>query len=175
MNIKNHEASIQPQTIEIDVQSEEYSEKLAAAEVFAKKATVNAEFAEAGIAVETVLADGTVETKNVTKEGDVIITNPGGEQYIVRQEDFFKKYQATENDGEYRAVGMVRAIKNDTGNQIELIAPWGEKMTGDADCYIVSAVDLDKPHDVTADRYIIGAAEFKQTYGPIQEVLADEV
>lgn len=175
MNIKNHEKPATPRSVELDVQSSDFTEKLQVAEIYAKKATVQAEFAHAGVPIETVLEDGTIETKNVTKEGDVIITNPAGEQYIVRQEEFFRSYEATDEEGVYRSTDMIRAVPNDTGTDIEIMAPWGEKMRGDADCYIVSAVDLDKPHDVTTDRYIIGAAEFKQTYGPIQEVLADEV
>ena len=43
----------------------------------------------------------------------------------------------------------------------------GRKMRGDADCYIVSPVDFDNPHQVSADRYIVGREEFEQTYGSI--------
>ncbi len=40
---------------------------------------------------------------------------------------------------------------------------------------IVAVFDPDNPSDVDSDRYIIGAEEFRDTYGPIEEVLADEI
>lgn len=40
---------------------------------------------------------------------------------------------------------------------------------------IATVFDPDNPYEVGSDRYIIGAAEFAETYGPIEEVLADEV
>lgn len=175
MNIKNHEKPATPRSVELDVQSSDFTEKLQAAEIYAKKATVQAEFAHEGVPIETVLGDGTIETKNVTKEGDVIITNPAGEQYIVHQEEFFRSYAATDEEGIYRSTDMIRAVPNDTGKDIEIMAPWGEKMRGDADCYIVSPVDFDNPHQVSADRYIVGREEFEQTYGSIQDVLAGEL
>lgn len=175
MNIKDHESLTQPSSVEVDVQSSDFTEKLQAAEIYAKKAKVRAEYATEGVPIETILGDGTVETKNVTKEGDVIITNPGGEQYIMRQEDFFKRYEATDEDGVYRSTDMIRAVPNNTGTSIEIMAPWGEKMHGEPDCLIVSPVDFDNPHQVSSDRYIIGRHEFEQTYGSIQDVLAGEL
>ncbi len=70
---------------------------------------------------------------------------------------------------------MARAFTNDTGRPIEIMAPWGEPQFGDADCKIATTFDPDKPDEISADRYIIGRQEFEDTYGPIEEVLADEV
>ena len=55
------------------------------------------------------------------------------------------------------------------------MAPWGEPQCGDENCMIATVFDPDNPNEIGADRYIIGADEFAETYGPIEEVLADEV
>lgn len=159
----------------LDLSTEEYTTKLAEAPVYAKKAEVNAVIASGGEVIETVLADGTKETTNTAGAGDAIITNPGGEQYIIPAETFNKRYEATSEDGVFRAKGMARAFKNDTGAPIEIMAPWGEPQFGDENCMIATVFDPDNPDHVGSDRYIIGAAEFAETYGPIEEVLADEV
>lgn len=75
----------------------------------------------------------------------------------------------------YRAKGMARAFKNDTGAPIEIMAPWGELQQGDENCMIATVFDPDNPNEIGSDRYIIGSDEFAETYGPIEEVLADEV
>ena len=160
---------------QIDLSTDDYTLKLAEAPVFAKKAEVSAVVAAAGQEVRTVLANGTEETVNITEEGDVIVTNPGGEQYILKPENFAKRYESTTEDGVYRAKGMARAFKNDTGAPIEIMAPWGEPQFGDENCMIATVFDPDNPNDIGSDRYIIGADEFAETYGPIEEVLAEEV
>ena len=159
----------------LDLSTGEYTAKLAEAPVFAKKAEVAAVTATAGQEVRTVLANGTKETVNYAEEGDVIVTNPGGEQYILKPDNFAKRYEATAEDGVYRAKGMARAFKNDTGAPVEIMAPWGEPQYGDENCMIATVFDPDNPSEIGSDRYIIGADEFAETYGPIEEVLADEV
>jgi hypothetical protein len=162
-------------TLELDLSTEEFTKKLAEAPVFAKKSLVNARVATAGEKITTTLADGTQETVNSANEGDVIITNPGGEEYIIGDEKFTKRYEPTQEEGVYRAKGMARAFQNDTGRPIEIMAPWGEKQFGDTNCMVATTFDPDSPNEVSADRYIIGRQEFEDTYGPIEEVLADEV
>lgn len=159
----------------LDLSTEEYTAKLAEAPVFAKKAEVSATVAVGGEKIETVLANGTVETTNVANPGDAIVTNPGGEQYIIPAETFQKRYESTTDEGVFRAKGMARAFKNDTGAPIEITAPWGEPQYGDENCMIATVFDPDSPDHIGSDRYIIGADEFAETYGPIEEVLADEV
>ncbi|MEO5950690.1 MAG: PGDYG domain-containing protein [Candidatus Saccharimonadales bacterium] len=159
----------------LDLSTEEYTAKLAEAPVFAKKAEVHAVVAVGGEKIETVLANGIVETVNIANSGDAIITNPGGEQYIIPAETFTKRYEATTEEGVFRAKGMARALKNDTGAPIEITAPWGESQFGDENCLIATVFDPDSPDQIGSDRYIIGADEFADTYGPIEEVLADEV
>ena len=167
--------STQPKYEKIDISKDEYTAKLAEAPVFAKKAIVKAVVATGGEQIKTVLANGTEETHNTANPGDAIITNPGGEQYIIPAETFAKRYEATAEESVYRAKGMARAFKNDTGAPIEITAPWGEPQFGDENCMIATVFDPDNPNEIGSDRYIIGADEFAETYGPIEEVLAKEV
>ena len=50
---------------------------------YAKFARIQAIEAVGGEVIETILADGTKETSNTANAGDWIVTNPGGEKYIV--------------------------------------------------------------------------------------------
>lgn len=150
-----------------DINSEEYTQALAEASIFEKTATIQARLAQAGEVVATTLADGTQETTNTANEGDFIVTNPGGEQYIVPGEKFVKRYETTDQEGTFKAVGMIRAIKNPSAESIKIVAPWGEEMDGDAECYIVTGYDPTNPEEISSDRYIIGAQEFADTYAPM--------
>jgi hypothetical protein len=153
---------------ELDLNSELFTNLLSEAPIYAiyeKAARIQARVANEGEAVQTILADGTIETSNTANAGDVIVTNPGGEQYIVPADKFNVKYSAVEGSpGEYQSIGEIRAIKNATGKEITITAPWGEKMVGGADSYIVSAYDKEHPDIISEDRYLIGGDEFAATY-----------
>lgn len=159
-----------PTALELDLSTDEMTKKFASARIFAKKGKVQARTAVAGESLQTVLADGTVETSNTAEEGDVIVTNPGGEQYILKPDNFAKRYETTEDDGVYRAKGMARAFTNPTAADIQITAPWGELQYGGAECMIATVYDPSNPVEISADRYIIGAEEFAATYGPAEEV-----
>ena len=163
------------QKLELDLTTEEWTEKLAEAPVYAKKGVVEARILTEDEQLNTVLADGTVETSRTVPAGEVIVTNPGGEQYAIEREKFEKRYDTTTEEGVYRAKGMARAVDNPTGQDIQIMAPWGELQFGGPDCKIATVFDPDNPNGVGPDRYIIGRQEFEDTYGPIEEVLADEV
>lgn len=166
-----HMETLHPkQTREVDLSTNEWTERLANAPVFAKKGIVQARQAAPGERVTTTLADGTEETVNTANEGDVIITNPGGEQYIIGGEKFSSRYEATEEEGVFRAKGMARAVQNPTGSDIEITAPWGEVQRGGPDVMIATVFDPQQPELVGADRYLIGYAEFQETYAPYEEV-----
>lgn len=111
----------------------------------------------------TVLADGTAETVNTCNEGDYIVTNQGGEQYVLASENFTKRYEPME-DGNYRAKGMCRAFPNPTGDDVSVTAPWGEEQHGGPDAMFAVAIDPGNPSEVGNDRYLIGADEFRSTY-----------
>lgn len=149
----------------LDLSTPEATEALAQAPVYAKKGIVHARPAVPGETIVTTLADGTEETSNVADESAVIITNPGGEQYVIDADKFNNRYGATEEEGIFKAKGMARAVQNPTGNPIEIIAPWGEPQYGNAECMIATVYDPNQPDVVSEDRYIIGRQEFEDTYG----------
>jgi hypothetical protein len=157
--------------VEVDAHSAEISEALAAAPLYEKTATVKAREAVEGEVIKTVLEDGTVETTNTANAGDKVITNPGGEEYIIGGDKFKSRYQDTDEPGVYKAKGMARAINNPTGEEISVVAPWGEVQYGGPDAKILVAVDPENPDaEIGADRYIIGGQEFMDTYGLVSEV-----
>ncbi|MBP9738996.1 hypothetical protein KBD20_04885 [Candidatus Saccharibacteria bacterium] len=164
----------QTTALELDLSTDEWTQLLAEAPVYAKKGLVQLRPATPGEKIITTLADGTVETENIAGENDVIVTNPGGEQYIIDAEKAGKRYEPTDEDGVYRAKGMARAIVNPTGQPIEITAPWGEKQFGNPDCLVATVFDPDQPDEIGSDRYIIGADEFAETYGLAEEVLTTE-
>ena len=154
----------------VDLSTEEYTQKLKEAPVYAKFGTVEAKIADKQEVVETKLTDGTVETTNTAEVGDAIITNPGGERYVVRADKFAKKYEATDQEGVYRATGISRAIENPEGVDIQITAPWGETQIGKADCLVMTMFDPANPDEISQDRYIIAHDEFLETYKPYEEV-----
>ncbi len=163
--------SIKSKIVEVDPHTPEISEALANAPLYEKTATVQAREATEGEVIETVLEDGTVETSNTASAGDMVITNPGGEQYIIGGEKFTSRYGDTDEPGVFKAKGMARAINNPTGEEISVVAPWGEVQYGGPDAKILVAVDPENPDaEIGADRYIIGGQEFMDTYGLVSEV-----
>ena len=154
----------------LDISTPEYTQMLVEAPVFAKKGTVEARQVTVPEEVTTTLADGTQETVNTAVPGDFVITNPGGERYILKPDNFAKRYEATDEAGVYRAKGMARAFQNPTGAEIDIMAPWGEVQHGGPDCMIATTYDPENPDEVGSDRYIIGAAEFVDTYATYAEV-----
>lgn len=147
-----------------DINSDEYTRALADSLVYEKTATVHARPAQLGETIQTTLANGTIETTNTAEMGDFIVTNPAGEQYIIRKGKFSKNYEPTDREGEYKALDLIRAIKNPTRKPLKIIAPWGKEMYGDKHCYITSGYDPAHPEEIGDNRYIIGAREFADTY-----------
>ncbi|MEO8104897.1 MAG: PGDYG domain-containing protein [Candidatus Saccharibacteria bacterium] len=150
--------------IDLDLSEEHITEALQAAPIYLKKVIVHAKAATPGEQVRTVLANGREETVNSAQLGDIIITNPGGEKYIMNLEKFTARYDALDENGNYRAKGMIRAITNPTQKNIRVMAPWGEAQNGDAACLIACPYDPVRPAVLGADRYIIGQEEFRTTY-----------
>ena len=151
------------ETANIDLNTPEMTQLFAEAPLFIKSAIVEAQVVEESTEITTQLADGTNETTNTAEAGDVIVTNPGGEKYVLKPDNFAKRY-ADQGDGTYRATGACRAVTNPTGEPITIIAPWGEEQRGGPDCMIAVAVDPSNPTEFGSDRYIIGKEEFAQTY-----------
>ena len=114
--------------------------------------------------VETILADGREETKNVATPGDFVVTGPGGERYVVKPEVFAARYGRRRGTGDvYLARGEIIAVPNPLGRAIRFRAPWGEAQTGAADCMIADMFDP-ATRKRAGSPYIVGRAEFEKTY-----------
>lgn len=144
----------------LELYPDRVAERLHAGEkMYQKQAKIHATVAHGGETINTVLSDGTEETTNTAQAGDYIVTNPGGEQYVIKPDVFHSRYASTDHEGEYQATGKVIAMMNPTGKPISLQAPWGEMQYGGARSIL--AVPIDEP----TKPYIIGREEFDETYG----------
>lgn len=129
---------------------------------YAKFARVQAVCATGGERIETILADGTKETTNVAAPGDWIITNPGGEKYIVPAAKFPKKYEPAPELGEnwYKPTGGVQKFLELTEDTV-FICSWGEEQFIKAGG-MINVTNLD-------DIYGIARDEFFDTYKECDE------
>lgn len=138
------------------------------APIYQKQGEVRAVFALGGEVVVTILADGTIETRNTAKKGDAIITNPGGERYIIGAEKFARSYEPKEEEeGVFIAKGHSKAIVNPWEVPITMVASWGKMQNGQSDCMIADTYDI-KTGTLGGEPYIIAPREFNQTYRPVQ-------
>jgi hypothetical protein len=150
----------------VDRKTPDLLEGLNTAQLCKKFGTVQARAAELGEKVTTTLADDIVEVKeNIAKDGDWIVQNPGGESYIISGEKFHSRYELTDQDGVYAAKGYCRALPNPFGVDIEIMASWGSPQYGDKFCFIASISDADG--NIDDEPYLIGYAEFQETYAPV--------
>lgn len=150
----------------IDRKAAEIMKALAEAPVYKKQGRVQARKAVPGEQVTTTLASGAKETVNTANEGDWVMTNPSGEQYIISEKKFFGRYEETDEPSVYAAKGYCRAIKNPFGEPIEIMASWGEPQTGDENCMVADTCDADG--NVDGEPYLIEAKAFAETYKPVQ-------
>lgn len=127
--------------------------------LFAKTARVSARKGFPGEEIITKMKDGLTETKNIVQKGDMVITNPDGEQYVMPAETFLKKYEIdTDHPEQYRPKGGAQEfifVKDD----ISFTAPWGEQML------IKAGGMLNITGREKGDIYGIQRDEFKRTYG----------
>lgn len=129
---------------------------------FAKFARVQARPAITGEVIITILANGKKETSNAANEGDWIVTNPGGEQYIVAADKFPKKYEAAPEIGAdwYKPTGGVQKFIQ-LCEDVVFICSWGEEQSIDAGGFI-NVTDLN-------DIYGVAEQEFNDTYKECDE------
>ena len=119
------------------------------------------------------------ETTKSLQPGQWILTNPAQVEgdypnnYAVDGDKFAKRYEPTSRPGVYRARGMARIIKNETGTSVEVTPSWGGTQEGDANCYFVATYDPNNPDEISADRYLLDENDFA-TYGLAAEVLAED-
>lgn len=113
-------------------------------------------------AIETILADGTRETTNTANAGDWIVTNPGGEQYIVPSAKFPKKYEPAPElgDGWFKPTGGVQKFL-ELSEDTSFVCSWNEEQFIAAGGMInVTCLD---------DIYGIARQEFFDTYKECDE------
>lgn len=135
--------------------------------LYRKSVTVEAYQTTEDTPLDTVLADGTLETSRTVPSGQWVVTNPDGEQYAITDETFTARYEHV-NGNTYQAKGIIRAFPNPFGHPITIMAPWGELQFAERDCYF--AVPYEGPDGfIGEDRYLIGKQEFFNTYDPIFE------
>ncbi len=129
----------------------------ASCKTYTKFARVLAREAKEGEVIETILTDGHRETSNKANAGDWIVTNPGGESYIVPANKFGKKYEPAPELGEgwFKPTGGIAKFIQISEN-ISFICSWGEAQNMRAGSFI-SITSLD-------DIYGIAEQEFYDTY-----------
>lgn len=132
---------------------------------------VLAKKAEGGEVVETVTGDGW-ETTNEAEPGDYIVQNQteAGEQYVVPEEDFFKKYELVDEYqpggfSEYHPIGKIIALEL-TPKRLERLGlprefvfstDWGEDMVAKAGDFLGGPTDF-------SEVYRLARKEFFETY-----------
>lgn len=129
---------------------------------YAKSARISARPGKVGEEITTKMKDGHKETTNVVEnEGDMVATNPSGEQYIIPAETFANKYEPDPNNpGRYRPIGGAQEFITLDEN-VMFRAPWGQQM------FIKKGgvLNITKRDDI----YGIQQAEFQETYAPCDE------
>lgn len=106
--------------------------------------------------IDTITSDGK-ETTNVARQGDIIISGPSKEKYVMKPEKFQKMYQ-----GNFASRVIPeqtpRMVAHYTGTDtVTFMASWGEQMILKPGDYLVK----DGEH-----YYRIARAEYEKTYNP---------
>jgi len=113
-----------------------------------------------GELIKTITSTDTAdkpETKNVTLKGDVVMSGPSGENYVVKAAKFGKLYDGNIGGVVYPEQGP-RMVALYTGQPITFTAPWGESMImKPGDCLVKDGDD---------GYYRVAKAEYEQTYNP---------
>jgi len=133
------------------------------APVYAKHGRYPVRKAVPGEEVVTIL-DGKEETRNTAQEGDMVVTGAKGEDQVVSAETFAARYTPTGVEGEYRAVGCVRAVQNTTQEDVAIEAPWGGVQTQGPDCFFALPCTEDGVPLPGEAPYLIDRDAFERTY-----------
>jgi hypothetical protein len=112
-----------------------------------------------GELIKTITSTDTAdnpETKNVALKGDVVMSGPSGENYVVKAAKFGKLYDGNVGGIVYPEQSP-RMVALYTGQQpVTFTAPWGESMKLEPGDYLV--------RDGDAGYYRIAKVEYEQTY-----------
>jgi len=134
---------------------------LAAAPRFRKVAKVHAVPAPIGFEVITMVG-GREETRHLAATGDWLLTNPGGESYLVPDEKFRLRYRADAEPDIYVSQALIVAVPNPFGCPVELGRAPGRVYHGQADCWFAQGIDSEGK--ISSTPYIIEAGAFGATY-----------
>ncbi len=135
-----------------------YTEKIHLA---VKSAMVRARPGTVGEQIITKMANGLVETINTVSEKDSwIITNPDGEEYIIKNSTFVEKYHPVPTEGGMYLPKPKPQLFIQIDEDISFLASWGEDMN------ILSGGFLNITKLSSNDVYGIQGPEFAKTYSP---------
>jgi len=136
---------------------------------YEKISTVRARKGSIGEKIITQLkSDDKSETISTIKnESDYVITNPGGEEYIISGKKLKSNYDRISGDL-YQSKGIIKAIEY-TGESFEFEASWGSKMFClNGDTLAAKFVEGDTIEETEIlEVYRIGRREMAETYLPI--------
>ena len=145
----------------VNLDSKVMSVEFRAAKRYQKDVIVQARFAETGEIVPTILTGIGKETGNRARKGDVTITNPTKEEYLISYAELSEDHDDI-GGGWYRPNKPVFAFPNKTGQRpVVILAPWGRFQYGASDCWFAGKRHTRKPNRVGRNRYIIGAAPMR--------------
>ncbi len=107
--------------------------------------------------IATITRDG-LETVNTANPGDYIVTNPGGEQYVITPDRVTELYHVDHVNGVLNVLSKPRTCIQNTSasDTVKFIAPWGGEMVLKPNDYLVSIEGTEV--------YRVAEEEFKQTY-----------
>lgn len=137
-----------------------FNERSPKAELYRKNVVVFARPAKEGEEIFTITHGGHEETRNTATADQMVVRNPGGEEYLIGAAKFGSRYDPEDGDApngyrRYRAVGGPVSCVRLTENVI-FMAPWGSEMRIQAGGVLVNG----GPGDV----YGIQPGEFSATY-----------
>lgn len=92
-----------------------------------KKVTVKARQAIVEEIVITHTDDGFIETRNIARTGDYIVSDLDHHEYVVRKKDFHNNYSKTGKTGTYKPIDRALEVML-LSEDVKFLAPWGEEM-----------------------------------------------
>lgn len=131
---------------------------------YVKAVPVMATRAIAGEEVQTFVKDAEnggklLETVNTAIEGDWIVANPDGEQYIIHDEKFHSIYGPSNEEGQRLPLAKPRTLIQ-ISEDITFAAPWG----GDMNIQAGGQLNIDNMDGI----YGINPEEFASTHSPVE-------
>jgi hypothetical protein len=143
---------------EVSLDTTEFDELFEDAPYYVKNAKVFAHQVKPG--EEKTVKTELDATQSDAKVGDWIVTNPGGEKYVVKNDIFQNAYESTSEDGVFISTGVpVKAVEIDKNIVFE--APWGSEEGVKTGGFVVERSD-------NGERYGIEREAFLETYEKIK-------